>query len=77
MRTMVDIADESRRRNAPADLVEVVRCKDCKWQHTLDCPMNYEVETYDDDDGWDRYMSTNAYHDDGFCWIGVREDGDG
>lgn len=56
------------------DAVEVVRCKDCQFQHTLDCPMNYEVDTYDEDDGWDSYMITNACYDDGYCWVGERRE---
>ncbi len=29
-----------------ADVIEVVRCKDCKYQGTVDCPMD---EQYEDD----------------------------
>lgn len=59
-----------------ADVVEVVRCRECKWQHTLDCPMNYEVATYNEYDGHDTYLESNACNDDGFCWCGEREDGE-
>lgn len=59
--------------NAPAvDAVHVVRCKDCEYQHTIECPMNYEVNTFDEDDGFDSYMTANASYDDGFCWCGDR-----
>lgn len=56
------------------DAVPVVRCKDCKFQHTLECPMNYQVDTWDEDDGYDWYMATNASNDDGYCWCGERRE---
>ena len=61
------------RRCTSVDAVEVVRCKECIHQHTLDCPMNYEVETYDEDDGYDSYMACNATNPEGFCMCGERE----
>lgn len=61
--------------NTPTiDAVPVVRCRECKWQHTLDCPMNYEVATYHEYDGHCTYLGSNACNDDGFCWCGDRED---
>lgn len=63
--------------DAPSiDAVPVVRCRECKNQHTFDCPMNYEAESFNEDDGYDPYMATNACNDDGFCWLGERKDGD-
>lgn len=41
-----------------ADLVEVVRCKDCKWHDSVDGPMR-QCDITDDDD---------------FCSYGERED---
>lgn len=45
--------------NAPsADVVEVVRCRDCKWHDSVDGPMK-QCDITDDDD---------------FCSYGVKED---
>lgn len=36
---------------ATADMVEVVRCKDCKWRNTRGCPyMNFNAAVRDDSD---------------------------
>ena len=62
-----------------ADAVEVVRCKDCKYRHEDECPMQFE-EQYDIDEG-DGYYDTNYIvhdytQDDGFCSWGERMSND-
>ena len=52
------------------DAVPVVRCVDCKYRCTLDCPM-YHTETYYDDDGFDDY-DVDRTDADGFCHLGER-----
>ena len=54
--------------------VPVVRCVDCKYRCTLDCPM-YHTETYYDDDGFDDY-DVDRTDADGFCHLGERWDGE-
>ena len=52
-----------------ADVVEVVRCKDCQKQHSDECPM-YSEEWYEwDDDGYVEkdYVIHDYSSDDGFC----------
>ena len=62
-------------RKAPAvDAVPVVRCVDCKYRCTLDCPM-YHTETYYDDDGFDDY-DVDRTDADGFCHLGERWEGE-
>ena len=56
------------------DAVPVVRCVDCKYRCTLDCPM-YHTETYYDDDGFDDY-DVDRTDADGFCHLGERWDGE-
>ena len=48
-------------------LVEVVRCKDCKWWHEDD-----DVGYCDNPDGLDNYAKPTD-----FCSYGERKDGDG
>ena len=52
------------------DVAPVVRCVDCKYRCTLDCPM-YHTETYYDDDGFDDY-DVDRTDADGFCHLGER-----
>ena len=45
----------------------IVFCKDCKYRGSyIECPMCYEEDYYDEDEGWD-----SIYHDstldDSFC----------
>ena len=56
------------------DAVPVVRCVDCKYRCTLDCPM-YHTETYYDDDGFDDY-DVDRTDADGFCHLGERWEGE-
>lgn len=56
------------------ELVEVVRCKDCKYRRELDCPM-YHEELEDCDDGDYVYIdivATDNTVDDGFCHRGEK-----
>lgn len=48
-----------------ADVVEVVRCKDCKWTKTdgMDDPAIYCVQ-------WDMWETPS----DGFCWLGEKRE---
>ena len=58
-------------RNAPTvDAVEVVRCKDCKYDGTWQCHMEYD-EYYPEAD-----IHHEMHGDDDFCSYGVKEDGD-
>ncbi len=57
------------------DAVPVVRCKDCKYRFTLDCPMRHEELTYDEDDGYD-WIDHDYTSDDRFCNEGARTDGE-
>lgn len=59
-----------------ADVVEVVRCKDCKHRETVCCPMySEEYQTYDDD-GYSEVdlITTDWTEDDGFCHCGVKRE---
>lgn len=61
-----------------ADVVEVVRCKECMHRGEEICPMYSErYEFYYDDDDWgDVDLIINDYTDDyGFCHLGEREEG--
>lgn len=52
------------------DMVEVVRCKDCKHRGFVhECPMCYEDGSYDEDYGYD-YWDVDKTTDDGFCHCG-------
>lgn len=52
------------KRMAAADVVEVVRCKDCRWRNTIGC------------DAFVAAQSVYACEDDGFCKWAEREDND-
>lgn len=61
---------------APAiDAVPVVRCKDCKWRFSSNCPMFHEELTYSEDDGYE-WIDRDNTSDDGFCEQGARMDGE-
>ena len=62
-------------RQPTVDAVPVVRCKDCKYRFTLDCPMRHEELTYDEDDGYD-WIDHDYTSDDRFCNEGARMDGE-
>lgn len=69
-----------RVKTAPtADVVEAVRCKDCKRRETFDCPMYYEERIDWDDDGYTEtdILVTDNTTDDGYCNCGVKADGKG
>ena len=51
-----------------ADVVEVVRCKDCKHRGRWRCPMF----TLAYNERIDKYVGTNNTEDDGFCYRGEK-----
>lgn len=61
------------------DAVPVVRCKDCKYRQTDNCPM-YHEDWFDYDDGYGYYTSDliikDMTKDEGFCYFGARMDGE-
>jgi hypothetical protein len=57
------------------DAVPVVRCKDCKYRFTDNCPMFFEELTYNEDDGYD-WIERDHTSDNGFCNEGARMDGE-
>lgn len=57
------------------DVVPVVRCKDCKWRFSSNCPMFHEELTYNEDDGYE-WIDRDHTSDDGFCEQGARMDGE-
>lgn len=57
------------------DAVPVVRCKDCKWRFSSNCPMFHEELTYNEDDGYE-WIDRDHTSDDGFCEQGERRDGE-
>lgn len=62
-----------------ADVVEVVRCRDCEWRYTDECPMRYEEVISWDEDGWTE-NETNVHdstYDNGFCCFGERRRNEG
>ena len=59
-----------------ADVMEVVRCKDCKYRETVGCPMYYEENIEWDDDGYtecDTIIHDNTT-DYNFCSYGERSE---
>lgn len=57
-----------------ADVVEVVRCKDCKHRGDYGCPIYHETEVEWDDDGYtecETIIHDNTT-DDSFCSYGER-----
>jgi len=53
------------------DAVHVVRCKDCAKHGGYHCPMFFEEQTYNYDDGYD-WIDHDNTTDDGFCHCGIR-----
>lgn len=67
-------------KKAPtADVVEVVRCRDCKYRYDDLCPMYYVEEISWDDDGWTEtdHVVHDLTNDDAFCSYGERRKEDG
>lgn len=54
------------------ELVEIVRCKDCKFYLESGCPCIYETEDVYDDDGYYAYGGDMIFNldENGFCSIG-------
>ena len=60
-----------------ADVVPVVRCKDCKYQNSPFCHMCHEEYYVDEDDGGDYYLIDKAVDPNGFCSYGERKEAEG
>ena len=68
MNEALSIAEEFVRRIPAADVVEVVRCNECRWRGSEDCAMFYECDcgeqhTWETDNDFCSYgerMSDNA-----------------
>ena len=59
-----------------ADVVEVVRCWECKHRETIDCPMCHEELYYDGEDDIDSHIVDRAVDSNGFCCAGERRESD-
>lgn len=68
--------EEIKNYLAQNDIVEVVRCKDCKHRYTDDCPMRFVEWVEWDDDGYMEYddIVTDNTVDDGYCNFAEREE---
>ena len=56
----------------PKEMVEVVRCKECKRRGIVyECPMCYTEDWYDEDEGYDSW-DVDKTIDDGFCHCGEK-----
>ena len=59
-----------------AEMVAVVRCKDCKHRETDDCPM-YRIEWFSIDEGYGDFEEDYIIHDyttdNGYCHYGERK----
>ena len=75
--TEMDGFDAVRYLNAlpTIDAVPVVRCRECKHQETVDCPMCHEEYHFDEDDGGDYSLWTRMVDPNGFCSYGERKEG--
>lgn len=58
--------------NALMDKSCIVHCSECKHWNTEECPMCYEKEFYDDEDGYVYRIYNQADYDTGFCDSGER-----
>lgn len=58
-----------------ADVAPVVRCRECVYRGDYRCPMYHEEYYWDEDDGGD-YIPIDNTHDDGFCDLGAKMDGE-
>ena len=58
-----------------ADVVEVVRCKNCAWRGENGCPMYFEEYVTFDDDGYSDLdiVTYDRTTDNGFCDRGERK----
>lgn len=72
----VDITRRLIEAAPTADVVEVVRCKDCKLRETSSCPMYLEEYSKWDDDGYTEVdlIVTDLTEDEGFCHCGTKMD---
>ncbi len=64
-------------KSAPAaDVVEVVRCKDCKHRETHECPMVFYETIYFDDEGYveSETLIHDNTEDNSFCSCGERKE---
>ena len=70
------ILDQIIKHKSTADVVEVVRCKDCKHRETFECPMYHEEDIEWDDDGYTECETIihDMTTDDAFCSYGERKD---
>lgn len=66
---------EFLRKQPTIDAVPVVRCRECKHQETVDCPMCHEEYHFDEDDGGDYSLWTRGVDPNGFCSCGERKEG--
>lgn len=49
----------------------IIRCKDCALRgNDISCPMCFQEDTYDEDDGYDFFI-VDRTEDDGFCHGGT------
>lgn len=76
-----DITDQSIfehiiEQTPTAEVIEVVRCKDCKLRETSGCPMYREEYSEWDDDGYTEVdlIVTDLTEDEGFCHCGTKID---
>lgn len=59
-----------------ADVVEVVRCKDCKHRETYECPMYFEEDIEWDDDGYTECETVvhDSTAENAYCSYGERRE---
>ena len=57
------------------DAVPVVRCRECKYRYTEDCPMYFHSSYWHE--GYEEYVDDDTDHteDDYFCQEGERKEG--
>ena len=62
--------------NAPTIEPQIIRCKNCKYRNTEECPMHYEEWVRHEEGGYidSDYVAYDQTRDDGFCDRG--EEGD-
>lgn len=77
---LVSLSDVRRAidQTPTADVVEVVRCKDCKHRGDVVCPMCFEeYSASDDGEGYmvDDWITIDNTQDDAFCSYGEQRDG--
>lgn len=74
--TNMTVAECSYTFQNKADVVEVVRCKDCKHRGDFGCPMYHEEDIEWDDDGYTEceVIIHDYSRDDAFCSDGERSE---